>query len=42
MFNMIDPDKERLNIFDGINKIFRYFKQLSNQLIKKTSTTIKV
>ena len=44
MFKMIeiDPGKERLDIFEGINKIFRYFKQPSNQLIKKTSIKIKV
>ena len=32
----IDPDKEGFDIFKAINEIFRYIKQSSNQLTKKT------
>ena len=35
-FFRIDPDKEGFDIFKAINEIFRYIKQSSNQLTKKT------
>ena len=33
----IDPDKENFDTFDAINEIFRYIKQLYNQLSKQSS-----
>ena len=34
-FIRIEPDKEDIDIFEVINKIFRHIKQLPNQLTKQ-------
>ena len=34
MFINVDPDKEDLDTLKAINEIFKYIKQLSNQLTK--------
>ena len=37
-FIRIDRDKENIDIFKDVNKIFRYIKQSSNKLTKKCRT----
>ena len=36
-FIRIDPDKEEIDIFEVIIKVFRYIKQSSNQLTKQSA-----